>query len=70
MGFSLSVGNHGFSGSRLQKTLLKHFGVRTSEIATAGRQFPITARVDIQTALEELLRNRPGTTLVGILSSW
>ena len=25
-------------------------------IATAGRQFPITARVDIQSALEELVR--------------
>jgi ATPase family associated with various cellular activities (AAA) len=35
---------------------------------TAGRQFPITARVDIQSALEELFRNRTGTTLLGILS--
>jgi len=68
MGFVFSFGNHGFGESRLRKTLLKHFGVPAGEIATAGRQFPITARVDIQSALEDLLRNRPGTTLLGILS--
>jgi hypothetical protein len=68
MGFTFSFGNRGFGESRLRKTLLKHFGVPASEIATAGRQFPITARVDIQTSLEELLRSRPGTTLFGILS--
>ncbi|HEV3200152.1 MAG TPA: ATP-binding protein [Bryobacteraceae bacterium] len=68
MGFAFSVGNAGFGGSRLRKTLLKHFGVPAGEIATAGRQFPITARVDIQAALEDLLRNRHGTKLLGILS--
>jgi hypothetical protein len=68
MGFAFSFGNHGFGKSRLRKTLLKHFGVPAGEIATAGRQFPITARVDIQAALEELFRNRPGTSLLGILS--
>jgi hypothetical protein len=68
MGFVFSFGNHGFGESHLRKTLLKHFGVPAGEIATAGRQFPITARVDLQTALDELLRNRPGTTLLGILS--
>jgi len=68
MGFAFSFGNHGFGDSRLRKTLLKHFGVPAGEIATAGRQFPITARVDIQSALEDLLRSRPGTTLLGILS--
>ena len=68
MGFVFSFGNLGFGESRLRKTLLKHFGVPAGEIATAGRQFPITARVDIQSALEDLLRNRPGTTLLGILS--
>ena len=52
MGFVFSFGNHGFGESRLRKTLLKHFGVPAGEIATAGRQFPITARVDIQSALE------------------
>jgi ATPase family associated with various cellular activities (AAA) len=68
MGFAFSVGNAGFGKSHLRKILLKHFGVDPGEIATAGRQFPITARVDIQSALEDLLRNRPGTTLLGILS--
>ncbi len=68
MGFVFSVGNRGFGEPRLRKTLLKHFGVPAGEIATAGRQFPITARVDIQAALEALLRNRSGTTLLGIIS--
>jgi hypothetical protein len=56
MGFAFSVGNGGFGGSQpqLRKTLLKHFGVPAGEIATPGRQFPITARVDIQSALEDL----------------
>jgi hypothetical protein len=43
-------------------------GVASGNIATAGRQFPIAARVDIQSALEDLLRNRSGTKLLGILS--
>jgi hypothetical protein len=68
MGFAFSFGNRGFGDSRLRKTLLKHFGVPAGEIATAGRQFPITARADIQSGLEDLLRTRPGTTLLGILS--
>ena len=42
--------------------------VPAGEIATAGRQFPITARVDIQSALEDLLRSRSATILLGILS--
>ena len=54
--------------SRLQKMLLKHFGGSAGEIATAGRQFPITARVDIQAALEELLKTRPESKLLGVLS--
>ena len=69
MGFAFSVGGGGpFGRSGLRKTLLKHFGVAAGEIATAGRQFPITARVDIQSALEELLRDRSGTKLLGIIS--
>ncbi len=68
MGIAFSFGNNRFGESRLRKTLLKHFGVPAGEIATAGRQFPITARVDIQEGIEELLRNRPSTTLLGILS--
>ncbi len=69
MGFAVSFGNRGFGDSRLRKILLKHFGMPAGEIATAGRQFPITARVDIQAGLENLLRSRPGTTLLGILSA-
>jgi hypothetical protein len=38
------------------------------KIATAGRQFPITARVDIQAGIEELLRDRSGTRLLGVVS--
>jgi hypothetical protein len=66
MGIAFSVGRAAFGGSRFRKTLLKHFGVPPGQIATAGRQFPITARVDIQSAFEEMLKTRPGTTLFGI----
>jgi hypothetical protein len=68
MGFSLSVGNHGFSGPKLQKKLLKHFAVSARDIATAGRQFPITARIDVQSGLESLLKQDPQTELVGLVS--
>ena len=68
MGIAFSIGSGPFGGSGLRKTLLKHFGVPAGEIATAGRQFPITARVDIQSALEDLMRNRTGAKLLGILS--
>src|SRR6266699_2896678 len=68
MGFAFSIGHGAVGGSRLRKTLLRHFGVSPGEIATAGRQFPITARVDIQSALEDLFKPRTGTKLLGILS--
>src|SRR5215469_1278812 len=68
MGIAFSIGRGAVGGSRLRKTLLKHFGVSPGEIATAGRQFPIAARVDIQSALEDLFRNRVHTKLLGILS--
>jgi len=71
MGFAFSVARGifgGFGGSRLRKTVLRHFGMSSGEIATAARQFPITARVDIQSALEGMLRNRGGTKLLGIIS--
>ncbi len=68
MGFSFAVGNHGYGGSQLQKKLLKHFAVPAREIATAGRQFPITARIDIQSGLESLLKRDPQTKLVGLVS--
>src|SRR5213593_3602368 len=68
MGFGFTIGSGPFGSWRLRKTVLRHFGVSAGEIATAGRQFPITARVDIQSALEDLLQNRTGTKLLGIVS--
>jgi AAA+ superfamily predicted ATPase len=68
MGFALSFGNAGFGGGRLRKTILSHFGVPAGEVATAGRQFPIAARVDVQSAIEDLLQTRAGTKLFGIVS--
>ena len=68
MGIAFSIGNVGFGNGRLRKTLLKHFGVTAGDIATAGRQFPITARVDVQSSLEDLLRSRDDTRLLGIVS--
>jgi hypothetical protein len=69
MGFVFSIGN-GFPGRSggLRKTLLSHLSANSEEIATAGRQFPITARVDVQSALEELLQKRAGAKLFGIVS--
>jgi hypothetical protein len=68
MGFSFSIGNDGMSGSRLQKRLLKHFSLSARDIATAGRQFPIAARIDIQAGLESLLKGNAETELVGLFS--
>jgi len=68
MGFSFSFGSEPFGASRLRKTVLKHFAVPAGQIATAGRQFPIAARPDIQSAIEDLLRSRTDTKLLGILS--
>jgi ATPase family associated with various cellular activities (AAA) len=68
MGFSFSIGNPRFGGGGLRKTLLQHFGVPAGDIATAGRQFPIAARVDLQAALEDLVRNRADTKLIGMWS--
>jgi hypothetical protein len=68
MSFSFSVGNQGFGGSQLRKKLLKHFSVSAIDIATAGRQFPIAARIDIQSGLESLLRRNAEAELVGLLS--
>jgi ATPase family associated with various cellular activities (AAA) len=55
--------------SALQKVLRKHFdGASVAEIATAARDFPITSRVDLQVALDQLLAARPDTRLVGVHS--
>jgi len=42
--------------------------VPSSEIVTAERQFPITSRLDVQNAIEELLKDRQETLLVGVSS--
>ena len=68
MGFMISFGNNGMGRPRLQKRLLKHFGVEARDIATAGRQFPITARIDVQTAIESLLSAGVKAELVGLNS--
>lgn len=48
--------------------MLKHFGVSARDIRTAGRQFPITARIDVQTAIESLLSAGLKAELVGLNS--
>jgi len=53
--------------SALQKALRRHFRCRTSaNIVTASREFPITSRVDVQTALQHLFAEKPKTRLFGI----
>src|SRR5438132_806638 len=53
--------------SALQKALRRHFRCRTSaDIVTASREFPITSRVDVQTALQRLFAEKPKTRLFGI----
>jgi len=55
--------------SPLQKTLRRHFGrVPLGEIATAARDFPVTSRVDLQTALEDMFRGHAEAKLLGIFS--
>jgi hypothetical protein len=55
--------------SALQKRLKSHFaGVTLAELATASRTFPITARVDIQRALDDVLSAQPAVKLVGVHS--
>jgi hypothetical protein len=68
MGFMLSVGNQGASGSQLQKRLLKHFNLPARDVVTAGRQFPISSRIDLQSGLENLLNVDAATTLLGLVS--
>ena len=66
MAISFSVTHGAGGGSRLRKTLLKHFNLPPGEIATAERQFPITSRMDVQSALQELFGTLPGSSLLGI----
>ena len=58
-----------FGRSALRKALQQHFGrVPVGDIATAAREFPITSRVDVQAALEQLFAGRSETRLLGIHS--
>ncbi|HLH03788.1 MAG TPA: ATP-binding protein [Bryobacteraceae bacterium] len=68
MGFVFSFGNASQSGGELRKKLLSHFGVPAGEVATAARQFPLSARLDVQLAVEELLQKYSGTKLLGLVS--
>ena len=68
MAFSLFIGENGGKGPRLQRDLVKHLGVSAQQVATSGRQFPITARIDIQSALESMLQQIPGSKLAGLSS--
>jgi hypothetical protein len=55
--------------SALRKTLRRHFGgVPLGEIVTAAREFPITSRVDVETALNQLFANRADTKLLAVHS--
>jgi hypothetical protein len=55
--------------SPLQKTLRRHFGrLPLGQIGTAARDFPVTSRVDLQAALEDMFQNRADTKLLGVFS--
>ncbi len=55
--------------SPLQKTLRRHFGrITLGQIATAARDFPVTSRVDLQRAVEDMFRSRVDVKLMGIFS--
>jgi len=63
------VGGLLFGRSTLRKALQKHFGsTSVGDIATAAREFPITSRVDVQTALEQVFAGQRGSTLMGVHS--
>jgi hypothetical protein len=57
-----------FGRSALQRALRDHFkGLELTDIVTAARDFPITSRVDVHTALDQLAGQRSGR-LLGIHS--
>src|ERR1700739_3622492 len=50
----------------VEAALKRHFGkARLHDLVTSSRTFPITARVDTQSALDRLL-SRPGVKLYGV----
>lgn len=55
--------------SALQRALRDHFkGLELTDIVTAARDFPITSRVDVHTAIEQLAAQRGGSRLLSIHS--
>src|SRR5688572_5466381 len=51
--------------------LRKHFrGLDISQIVTSSRSFPITARVDLQKALERMVSESPAHKIVGAHEQW
>ena len=55
--------------SALRRRLMKHFrGMPLQQIVTAARTFPTASRVDIQTALNDFFKGKPGYQLLGIHS--
>jgi hypothetical protein len=50
-----------------ETALRQHFGARRlHSLVTASRTFPVTARVDVQSALDKMFASRRDTTLLGI----
>lgn len=49
-----------------ESLLQRHFGKqKLHELVTASRTFPVTARVDLQSALEKLFAEYPGSQVIG-----
>jgi hypothetical protein len=56
--------------SPIQKALRRHFdGAPVATIVTAAREFPVTSRVDVQAALDQLLAARPVALMFGVHSA-
>jgi hypothetical protein len=50
-----------------ETALRQHFGARqVHSLVTASRTFPVTARVDVQSALDKMFASRRDTTLLGL----
>lgn len=55
--------------SGLRRVLRKHFrGISLGQITTAAREFPVTSRVDVQTAVEQFFSSRADARILGIHS--
>ena len=55
------------SKNKVSELLRPHFApLKLEQMITAGRTFPVTARVDLQRALEKLFADRYPARLVGI----